>query len=418
MFDKLFGINEELLEMDKEIVDMCGPFFDAIDKTRDYNQLKVLKAFTENRVGAQHLGTSTGYGYGDAGRDLLDKVFADIAGAEDALCRQQFMSGTHAITVALFGVLRAGDTLLAATGTPYDTLAGVIGLGPQSYGSLKEFGIGYEEVALKPDGEPDLDTIKAKAPAAKAVYIQRSRGYSKRRAFSCADIEAMAAAAKAANPNVIVMVDNCYGEFTEISEPTQHGADLIIGSLIKNPGGAVAETGGYIAGRADLVELCGHRLSVPGTGREIGCSPSGLRSLYLGLYMAPSVTAEALKSSVYSSAMFEKLGYGVSPRYTEPRCDIITTVDMKSEEGLACLCRAIQAASPIDSFAVPEAWDMPGYDSKVIMAAGAFTCGSSIELSCDAPMKPPYTAYIQGGISLAASRYAFLKAAQLLGENE
>lgn len=417
MFGEAFGLAPQLGQLDSRVLSLCGPALARIEDIQQHNQLKVLSAFIQNRVGAQHLAGSTGYGYGDIGRDTLDRVFADAVGAEDALCRIHFMSGTHALAVALFGVLRAGDTLLSVTGTPYDTLAGVIGTADKKEGSLQEFGVAYRQLELK-DGLPDLAAIEHEAPRAKVVYIQRSRGYSGRKALSCADIGAVAEAAKKANPDVIVMVDNCYGEFTEKTEPVSHGADLIAGSLIKNPGGGIAETGGYIAGRADLVELCGHRLTAPGTGREIGSAPGGLRNLYLGLYLAASVTAEALKSAVYAAALFEQLGCAVSPRYDEPRTDIITAIELGSEPRLSALCRAIQAHSPVDSFAVPEAWDMPGYDSKVIMAAGAFTCGSSIELSCDAPVKPPYTAYLQGGISFTASRYALLKAAEALQDTE
>ena len=413
MFEEMFGLSPELCALDRKIMARCAPVFARIDAVKEHNQLKVLKAFTDNRVGAQHLGCSTGYGYGDIGRDTLDKVFASLAGAEDALCRAQFMSGTHALTVALFGLLRTGDTLLAATGRPYDTLAGVIGLDGEKCGSLAEYGVHYDEVPLR-DGEPDLERIEARARGAKVVHIQRSRGYAVRRAFSCADVERIAAAAKRGNPDAIIFVDNCYGEFTETDEPTQHGADIMVGSLIKNAGGAVAPTGGYIAGRADLVELCAHRLTAPGTGREIGCNPAGMRDYYLGVYLAPLITAEALKSAVYCAAIFAELGYDVEPRYDAQRCDIVTTVCLGSESKLTALCRAIQASSPIDSFAVPEAWEMPGYTSKVIMAAGAFTGGSSIELSCDAPIREPFACYVQGGISLAASRLAFLRAAEEL----
>jgi len=411
MFNELFGISQQLCALDREVMEQCASFFGRADEIRDFNQLKVLDTFIKNRVGAQHLGASTGYGYGDIGRDTLDKIFADIAGAEDALCRAHFMSGTHALTVALFGVLRPGDTLVSVTGQPYDTLSGVIGLSDTNCGSLKDFGVNYRQIDLM-GGEPDVDAISGAAPNARVIYIQRSRGYSARRALSCDDIGRIAHAAKSANPDAIVMVDNCYGEFCETTEPTGHGTDLIAGSLIKNPGGGVAPTGGYIAGRRELVELCAHRLTAPGTGREIGSTPSGHRELYLGLYLAPSITAEAVKSSIYASAIFERKGYAVSPAYIEPRRDIITAIDMKDEAGLVALCRAIQSASPIDSYVSPEPWDMPGYDSNIIMASGAFTCGSSIELSCDAPVKPPYTAYLQGGISLAASRLAFLKALQ------
>lgn len=413
MFGDIFDLSSEMQQLDSALMAQCRAQFDAIEEIRDHNQLKVLGAFTKNRVGAQHLVGTTGYGYGDIGRDTLDRVFADAVGAQDALCRAHFMSGTHAITVALFGVLRVGDTMLSVTGAPYDTLESVVGTSSGAFGSIREFGIDYRQIDLK-GGRPDLGEIARCAPGARVIYIQRSRGYSNRRTLSCADIEAIARAAKSTNPAAIVMVDNCYGEFCEPSEPTQHGADLMAGSLIKNPGGGIAETGGYIAGRADLVELCGHRLTAPGAGREVGCTPGGLRNLYLGLYLAPSITAEALKSMVYASALFEQMGYAVAPHYTEPRSDIITAIELGSEKALLAFCRAIQAHSPVDSFATPEAWDMPGYDSKVIMASGAFTCGSSIELSCDAPVQPPFTVYVQGGISLAASRYALLKAAQEL----
>lgn len=412
MFEQ-YGISTALCERDRELMKQCAPVFARIDAVKEHNQLKVLQTFTKNRVGAQHLGGSTGYGYGDIGRDTLDRVFADIVGAEDALCRAQFMSGTHALTVALFGLLRTGDTLLAATGRPYDTLAGVIGLDGGHAGSLAEYGVRYDEVPLQ-GGEPDFAEIEKRAAGAKVVHIQRSRGYAIRRAFSCADIEKIAAAARRGNPDAIIFVDNCYGEYTETGEPLEAGADLIVGSLIKNPGGAIAPTGGYIAGRADLVEMCAHRLTAPGTGREIGCNPAGLRDTYLGIYLAPMITAEALKSAVYCAAIFESLGYNVEPRWDAQRSDIVTTVMLGSERNLAAVCRAVQESSPVDSFAAPEAADMPGYDSQVIMAAGAFTNGSSIELSADAPIREPFACFVQGGISFAASRLAFLRAAQAL----
>ena len=410
-----FGISERLCALDKKLMKKCAPHFKEIDDTASYNQLKVLSAFTKNRVGAQHLVGSTGYGYGDTARDTLDRVFADAVGAEDALCRAQFMSGTHALTVALFGILRTGDTLLAATGKPYDTLNSVIGKEGESFGSLKDFGVKYDELPLV-NGKPNLSEIVKRAKNARLVHIQRSRGYGDRKAFSVDEIGEITAAVKRGNPAAVVMVDNCYGEFTEKREPLAVGADLIVGSLIKNPGGAIAETGGYIAGRADCVELCAHRLTAPGTGREIGSFPSGLRQLYLGLYLSPMITAEALKTSVYASALFEELGYGVSPRFDEKRSDIITTIELKNGENLTKFCGAIQAASPVDSFAAPEAWEMPGYDDKVIMAAGAFTCGSSIELSCDAPMREPFRVYLQGGINLSASRYALLSAGEKMNK--
>ena len=306
--------------------------------------------------------------------------------------------------------------MVAAAGTPYDTLLGVIGLtGDKGWGSLKEWGVQYDEVPLK-EGRPDLALIGQKCKGAKMCYIQRSRGYSSRDALSLADIGAISRAAKEAQPDIIVMVDNCYGEFTQKQEPTQCGADLMAGSLIKNPGGGIAPTGGYIAGRADLVEKCAHRLSAPGVGGEIGCTLNVLRELYLGLYYAPGVVCEALKTSVYTSCLFELLGYEVTPRYTAPRNDIITSVNTKSPQGMVALCGGVQAGSPVDSFAAPEPCPMPGYDDEVIMAAGAFTLGSSIELSADGPMREPYTVYVQGGLNFAAARAGVLLGAQRMLE--
>ncbi len=410
-----FGIGEKLLALDREVMGEIGERIERIEQTADINRLRVLDAFVKNGVASRHMAGSSGYGYGDDGRDCLDRVMASIMGAEAALCREQFMSGTHALTVALFGLLRSGDTLLAATGRPYDTLAGVIGLSDGGAGSLREYGVKYDEVAFE-GVDPDLDEIERRAAGARVVHIQRSRGYSHRRSLSCADIGRIAAAVKRANPDAVVFVDNCYGEYTETLEPTMAGADIAVGSLIKNPGGGVAETGGYIAGRAELVELCAQRLTAPGTGGEIGCWPAGHRDTFLGVYMGPSATAEALKSAVYAAALFKKLGYDTSPAPDSERYDIVTTADMRSPEALTALCRGIQSLSPVDSFAAPEAWEMPGYDDKVIMAAGAFTNGSSVELSCDGPLRPPYTAYMQGGLSFVTARAAYLRAAQQLLE--
>jgi len=414
MIEEFFDLPAELLEFDRRAMAQCAPRFAAVDEIKEYNQLKMLKAFTGVGVGSSHLIGSTGYGYDDSGRDTLDRVFAAAVGAEDALCRPHFLSGTHALTVALFGVLRAGDTLFAATGRPYDTLGGVIGLDGSHYGNLAEFGVRYAESELRADGSPDLAAIAAGSKNAKVCYIQRSRGYASRPALSLAAIGAIAAAAREANPDVIVMVDNCYGEFTQRAEPVSVGADLIVGSLIKNPGGGIAPTGGYIAGRADLVELCGHRLTAPGTGRELGCTLDVLRQMYLGLYYAPGVVAEALKTSIYASSLFALLGYETSPAFDADRNDIITSIVTGTPEGLAAVCQGVQAGSPVDSFVRPEPWAMPGYDSEVIMAAGAFTLGSSIELSCDGPMRAPYTAYLQGGLNFAASRAGLLLAARRL----
>ena len=421
MIQEFFDICPQLMEFDKKAMELCKPEFEKIEQIQQYNQLKMLKAFTQCGVSSTHLVGSTGYGYDDAGRDKLDAVFAAVVGAEDALCRSHFLSGTHALTVALFGLLRAGDTLLAATGRPYDTLEGVIGLNgtdKNGYGSLAEYGIDYDEAPLTAQGEPDYALIAKKAPHATVCHIQRSRGYSNRAAFDLETIKKVIEAAKTANPSIVVMVDNCYGEFTQKAEPVSVGADLIVGSLIKNPGGGIAPTGGYIAGKHELVEKCSHRLTCPGTGRELGCTLDTLRQLYLGLYYAPGVTAEALKTSIYASCLFELMGYEATPHYTADRNDIITSIKTKSEQALCALCQGIQAGSPVDSFVTPEPYGMPGYTSDVIMAAGAFTLGSSIELSCDAPVRAPYTAYLQGGLNFAASRAGVLLGVQKAFFNE
>lgn len=414
MIEEFFPVSQPMRRLDEQAMALCREPFARIERIKEHNQLKMLHAFIDCGVAATHLVGSTGYGYDDAGRDKLDALFARVMGAEDALCRSHFLSGTHALTVALFGCLRTGDTLLAATGRPYDTLAGVIGIGGEGAGcgSLAEYGVGYDEAPLLPDGGPDLALIAQKAKTAAVCHIQRSRGYANRPALSLETIGQIARAARAANPNIIVFVDNCYGEFTQTAEPTSAGADLIVGSLIKNPGGGIAPTGGYIAGRADLVERCGHRLTAPGTGRELGCTLDVLRQMYLGLYYAPGVTAEALKSSVYASALLGLLGRPALPAPDADRNDIITSFDAGSAEALVGFCQGIQAGSPIDSFVRPEPYAMPGYTSQVVMAAGAFTLGSSIELSCDGPLRPPYTAYLQGGLNFAASRAGILLAAQ------
>lgn len=420
MLEQFYDFSARLLELDQKAMGLCRPEFEKIDAIRDYNQVKMLKAFTGNRVAATHLAGTTGYGYDDAGRDKLDRVFAQAVGAEDALCRPHFLSGTHALTVALFGLLRAGDTLLAATGRPYDTLEGVIGIdgAGKGCGSLAEFGVKYDEAPLRDGGLPDYELIAQKARKARVCHIQRSRGYSSRAAFDLETIGKVARTAKQANPEILVMVDNCYGEFTQTAEPVSVGADLMVGSLIKNGGGGIAPTGGYIAGRADLVERCGHRLTAPGTGRELGCTLDTLRQLYLGLYYAPGVTAEAVKTSIYSSCLLELLGKEPTPRYTAPRNDIITSFEAGSPEALVAFCQGIQQGSPVDSFVRPEPYAMAGYADEVIMAAGAFTEGSSIELSCDGPMRAPYTVYLQGGLNFAASRAGVLLAVQKAFEKE
>lgn len=413
MIEKYFPISEKMQKLDETVMQKIAARLAEIDTIKEENQVKMLHTFTSCNVASNHLVGSTGYGYDDAGRAKLEQVFATLTGSEAALFRHNFMSGTHALTVALFGVLRTGDTMLCATGRPYDTLIGTLGIGDTNsgQGSLAEYGIHYREIALVND-TLNLAEIEKQAADCKILYLQRSRGYALRQALSLEEIEAASAAAKKANPSIYVIVDNCYGEFTQTSEPTQHGADLIIGSLIKNPGGGIAPTGGYIAGRKDLVELCGYRLTAPGVGAEIGATNELQRQLYLGLYYAPGVTAAALKISIYASALFAELGCTVSPTWQQPRNDIITSIVAESSEKLIALCKAIQSASPVDSFVSPEPWPMPGYDCDVIMAAGAFTLGSSIELSCDAPMKAPYTAFMQGGLNFAASRAGVLLAAQ------
>ncbi len=412
MIEKFFDVKSQLVQLDREVMDRCKPYFERIDEIAQYNQLKVLRAFIDNNISAQHLTGTTGYGYDDRGRDGLDRLFADIMGAEDALCRHNFMSGTHTLTIALFGVLRTGDLMVCATGTPYDTLHGVIGIDGSHYGNLMDYGVKYDQVPLLENSEPDLEGIKEKCKNAKVCYIQRSRGYAKRKALSLETIKSISDAAKSVNPDIIVMVDNCYGEYTQKEEPLAYGADLIMGSLIKNPGGGIAPTGGYIAGRADLVEMCGHRLTAPGTGREIGCTMDVMRDMYLGVYHAPMITANALKAGIYASCIYEKLGFETEPRYMEDRNDIVTSICAQTPENVIAICRAIQSASPVDAYAAPEPGDMPGYDSQIIMAAGAFTMGSSIELSCDAPLREPYIAYMQGGTSFEATRAAILLSAQ------
>lgn len=412
MIDEFFSLDAEMARLDAQAMRRIAPLLQKADEIRDRNQLRMLRAFTGCGVASRHLTGTTGYGYNDDGRAKLEEVFAALTGSEAALFRHHFMSGTHALAVALFGVLRPGDTLLCATGLPYDTLHGVLGLGEsRGQGSLAEFGVKYRQLELDAAGRPNLDEIARCAPAARVLYLQRSRGYSFRRTLSLGDIAAAARAAKAANPDIAVLVDNCYGEFTAAEEPTRHGADLIAGSLIKNPGGGIAPTGGYIAGKAALVEQCAHRFSAPGVGGEVGCTGDVSRQLYLGLYYAPGVTAEAMKSAYYASALFAEMGYAVNPAPEGERGDIITAVTLQSPQKLRALCAAVQAMSPVDSFATPEPAPMPGYDSEVIMAAGAFTQGSSIELSCDAPMREPFTAYLQGGLNFAATRAAILCAA-------
>lgn len=407
-----FEIDEKIEEYSKNAMQKINGVFEDIDDITQYNQLKVQKAFIDNSISESHFVSSTGYGYGDRGRETLDRVWAQVFGAEDALVRHNFTCGTHTLATALFGVLRPNDKMLCVTGTPYDTIHNVIGISGEGMGSLKDFGISYDEIPLK-DGKPDLSAIaNAVDESVTMVYIQRSRGYELRPSLTVEEIGEIVNVVKQKNQNTIVMVDNCYGEFTQKIEPTQVGADLIAGSLIKNAGGGIARTGGYIAGRSDLVEKCAYRLTTPGLGKEVGCTLDMNRELFMGLFFAPHIVGEALKSAVYISALFSDLGYDVTPKYNEKRGDIVQCLGLENEESLVAFCQGIQSGSPIDSFVLPEPWDMPGYDSKVVMAAGAFTLGSSIELSADAPIREPFYAWIQGGLNFHSAKICAMLAAQ------
>ena len=407
-----FSFDSKLLEAAKKAEEMCQEPFMRIAQTEDYNQQKVLAAFAKNRISETHFYGSTGYGYGDSGRDTLDNVYADVFGCEDALVRHNFVSGTHALTTALFGVLRPNDILLCVTGAPYDTLEEVIGLRGEGNGSLKDFDVEYRQVDLLEDSTPDYLAISKNASVAKVVYIQRSRGYSLRDTISVDTIKSIVEHVRRVNHHAIIMIDNCYGEFVEKFEPTDVGADLIIGSLIKNPGGGIARTGGYIAGRRDLVEQCSYRLTSPGMGKEVGCSLGESRNMYMGLFFAPSVVASAVKTAVFAAALFEQFGYDVYPKYNEPRSDIIQAIKLNTPKGLEAFCQGIQKGAPVDSYVTPEAWDMPGYEDQVIMAAGAFTSGASIELSADGPMREPYAAWMQGGLTYPSGKLGVMLAAQ------
>lgn len=416
--NSFFNIDERLLKLNGEITEKCGERFKEIDSVTEYNQLKVLSAFIKNGVSESAMAGSTGYGYDDRGREILEKVMADSMGAEDALMRHNFVSGTHTLTVALFGILRPDDRVLSLTGRPYDTITGVFGIDEKTDGSLADFGVKYAQVELKSDGTPDIAAIKAelKARKYKMAYIQRSRGYSTRPSLTIDDIERLCKAVREVSPDSVIMVDNCYGEFTEKKEPTEVGADIIAGSLIKNPGGGIAPTGGYIAGKQKFVEQCAARLTCPGVGREVGATLGHSRELYMGLFSAPHVVGEALKTAVYAAALFENLGFEVTPKYDEKRGDIIQCVTLGSREGLIAFCQGMQSGAPVDSFVVPEPWAMPGYTDEVIMAAGAFTLGASIELSADGPLREPYAAWMQGGLNFHSARAGVLLAAQKMLE--
>lgn len=410
--EKFFGISAELSELAEQTETELAPIFEQIDKTAEYNEQKVLAAFIDNNISESHFVSSTGYGYDDRGRDTLDAVAAQVFGCEDAIMRYNFVSGTHALTVALFGVLRPGDVMLSVTGTPYDTLRGVIGIN-ECDGSLAEFGIKYREIELREDGSVNVEAIPAVLTEdVKMVYIQRSRGYSLRPSLFVEDIERIAKAVHSVSKDIIIMVDNCYGEFVQEDEPCAHGADLMAGSMIKNPGGGIAPTGGYIAGRHDLVEKCAYRLTTPGTGRELGCTLGNTRSMYMGFLNSPHVVGEAKKTAAFCAALFEKLGYTALPSSKDSRADIIQTIQLGGREKLIEFCRGIQSGSAVDAYALPEPGAMPGYDCDIIMASGSFTLGSSIELSADAPLREPYAVFMQGGLSYRTAKVGVLRAAQ------
>lgn len=389
--------------------------FQRVDSIAESNTQKVLAAFQKHRVAESFFAGTTGYGYDDIGRDKLEEIFAEIFETEDALVRINFVNGTHTIACALYGALKPGDVLLSAVGAPYDTLLGVIGVSDKGHGSLKDWGVEYRQVDLV-DDKPDLDGMaKAAAdPRVKVVLIQRSRGYATRASLSVDEIGAMCAVIKGANPNAAIIVDNCYGEFVEEKEPTQVGADLVVGSLIKNPGGGLAPTGGYIAGRRDLVEGAAMRMSCPGIGKECGSTLGNNRLLYQGLFLAPHTVAQAVKTASFAARIMEHLGYEVDPSSNAVRHDIIQMIHMREPEALKKFCKGIQFGAPVDSFVTPEPWDMPGYDSPVIMAAGAFIQGASIELSADAPMREPYTVYLQGGLTYESGKTGVMLAVEEL----
>ncbi len=408
-----YDIDKRVIEASEKAMELCADKLREIEDIQEYNQIKMIKAFQNAGVRESYFSGSTGYGYDDFGRDALDRVYAFAFDAEDALVRHNFVSGTHALTVALFGMLRPNETMLSVTGMPYDTIRSAIGIEGNYPGSLKDFSINFEMTELLPDGTLDYaqiqKDIEAKKP--KMVYIQRSRGYSTRATLTWREIKKICDISKKASPKSIIMLDNCYGEFVEKAEPLSVGVDIMAGSLIKNAGGGIAPTGGYIAGKKELVEMCAYRLTTPGTGKEIGATLGNNRELFMGAYHAPHVTGEALKTAVFASALFEILGYETSPKYNENRGDIIQLVMLGNEDKLCKFCEGIQAGSAVDSFVVPVPSDMPGYESQVIMAAGAFTLGSSIELSADAPLRDPYAVWMQGGLNFHGGKLGVMLAA-------
>ena len=404
----MIEFNEDLIKLSKEVEEEIKEDIKKVDEDCMYNSIKVLKAFHNNHISDVHFGTTTGYGYGDIGRDTIEKVFAEVLGAEDALVRSQFISGTHALTVALFAFLRPGDTLLSITGKPYDTLDEIIGI-VDNKSSLKSYNVNYEQIDLI-NNDFDYKKIeeRVKKGNIKVIEIQRSKGYSTRESLCIEKIEKVIKLIKSINKDIIIMIDNCYCEFVERTTPLEVGADVIVGSLIKNLGGGIAPNGAYIAGRKDLVALAAERLTSPGQGKEVGPTLGINKSILQGLYMAPSVVANSIKTAIFASCMLEKLGYKVSPRYNEKRADIVQNIEFGEADRLIKFCQGIQMGSAIDAHSIPEPWDMPGYNDQVIMASGSFTQGSSIEISCDGPIRPPYIAYMQGSLTYEYGKIAVL----------
>lgn len=407
---KEFGIKDEVLDLSKKVEKDISSIIDDVNKRCEINTLKVLKAFNKYSISDMHFGSTTGYGYGDVGRDTIEKVFAEVLGAEDALVRSQFISGTHALTVALFAFLRPNDTMVSVCGKPYDTLDEVIGI-VENNSSLKSFGVNYEQIDLI-DNDFDYEKIRERMSKndVKLIEIQRSRGYALRKSLTLDKIERVISTIRSVNKDVIIMVDNCYGEFVDDKEPLAVGADVIVGSLIKNLGGGIAPNGAYIAGKKELVELAAERLTAPGLGKEVGPTLGINKYILQGLFFAPSVVASSLKTAIYTSKMMEELGFKPVPASDEKRSDIVQTIEFGDKEKLIKYCQGIQMGSPVDSNSIPEPWDMPGYTDQVIMAAGAFTQGSSIELSCDAPIRPPYIAFQQGGLTYEYGKIGVMKA--------
>lgn len=407
---KEFGIKDDIIELSKKVEKDLAPIFKEVEEIEEYNSLKVLSAFQKYNLSEMHFNGTTGYGYGDIGRDTIESIFADVFKAEDSLVRTQFISGTHAISTLLFGILRPNDTLISISGKPYDTLDEVIGI-VENKSSLQSYGVKYEQIELIND-DFDYKAIeeRVKKGNIKLIEIQRSRGYSTRKTIDLEKVEKVIKLIKEIDKNVIIMIDNCYCEFVTKKEPIEVGADVLVGSLIKNLGGGIAPNGGYIAGRKDIVELAAERLTAPGLGKEVGPSLGINKQILQGLFFAPQVVASSLKTAIFASKMLEELGYNVEPKFNDKRADIVQTIEFNDREKLIRFCQGIQAASPVDSNSVPMPWDMPGYTDQVIMAAGAFTQGSSIELSCDGPIRPPYIAFLQGGLTYRYGKLGILKA--------